>query len=182
MQGDLILGCPLVVWNPGEEHSEFDADALSVLVEAIQADLIVMTQACDLAEGNVDRVVLCVNHTMEEFHQAWREEREGQGKGAGRGEFRKLAEQVRKGFKWNLHLLDQAEVSELATPQRIVDFADVHTVPRLFLERLLASRGEPRLRLDPPYREHLSQSFARYFMRVGLPVDIDEVWLPPSQE
>jgi hypothetical protein len=29
-----------------------------------------------------------------------------------------------------------------------------------------------RLRLLPPYREHLSQSFARFFMRVGLPVDI----------
>jgi hypothetical protein len=24
----------------------------------------------------------------------------------------------------------------------------------------------------PPYREHLSQAFARYFMRVGLPSDI----------
>ena len=31
-----------------------------------------------------------------------------------------------------------------------------------------------RLRLLPPYREHLSQAFARYFMRVGLPVDIDK--------
>ena len=28
-----------------------------------------------------------------------------------------------------------------------------------------------RLRLLPPYREHLSQSFARFFMRVGLPID-----------
>ena len=26
---------------------------------------------------------------------------------------------------------------------------------------------------EPEYREHLSQAFARYFMRVGLPVDID---------
>jgi hypothetical protein len=26
--------------------------------------------------------------------------------------------------------------------------------------------------LLPPYREHLSQAFARFFMRVGLPVDI----------
>lgn len=24
--------------------------------------------------------------------------------------------------------------------------------------------------LMPPYREHLSQAFARYFMRVGLPI------------
>ena len=24
----------------------------------------------------------------------------------------------------------------------------------------------------PPHREHLSQAFARFFMRVGLPIDI----------
>jgi hypothetical protein len=29
----------------------------------------------------------------------------------------------------------------------------------------------PRLRLRSPYREHLAQAFARYFMRVGLPHD-----------
>jgi hypothetical protein len=26
--------------------------------------------------------------------------------------------------------------------------------------------------LLPPYREHLSQAFARFFMRVGLPVEV----------
>jgi hypothetical protein len=31
-----------------------------------------------------------------------------------------------------------------------------------------------RLRLCPPYREHLAQAFARFFMRVGLPSDIPE--------
>lgn len=33
-----------------------------------------------------------------------------------------------------------------------------------------------RLRLLPPYREHLSQAFARYFMQVGLPVNVSKVW------
>jgi hypothetical protein len=28
-----------------------------------------------------------------------------------------------------------------------------------------------RMVLPPPYREHLAQAFARYFMRVGLPHD-----------
>ncbi len=36
----------------------------------------------------------------------------------------------------------------------------------------LAVRRSPRPRLLPPYREHLAQAFARFFMRVGLPVDI----------
>ena len=38
--------------------------------------------------------------------------------------------------------------------------------------------------LLPPYREHLSQAFARFFMRVGLPLDIapfhKKFELPPS--
>jgi hypothetical protein len=57
-----------------------------------------------------------------------------------------------------------------------VDFHEVFTVPREFLESLLAARGRPRPRLLSPHREHLSQAFARYFMRVGLPAPIDEAW------
>jgi|GEM_PF-2963531 hypothetical protein len=32
-------------------------------------------------------------------------------------------------------------------------------------------------RLLPPYREHLSQAFDHFFMRVGLPVPIEADWL-----
>ncbi len=59
---------------------------------------------------------------------------------------------------------------------RIVDFHEVFSLPRAFLEAWLLERGEPRLRLRPPYREHLSQAFARFFMRVGLPTDIKKTW------
>jgi hypothetical protein len=44
-------------------------------------------------------------------------------------------------------------------------------LPFPFLSSLAAANGK-RLRLLPPYREHLSQAFARFFMRVGLPTDI----------
>jgi len=46
----------------------------------------------------------------------------------------------------------------------------VFSLPVRFV-RKKAADGR-RLRLLPPYREHLSQAFARFFMRVGLPVDI----------
>ncbi len=59
---------------------------------------------------------------------------------------------------------------------RLVDFHEVFTIPRAFLESLLAQRGENRHRLLPPYREHLSQAFARFFMRVGLPIQIEKEW------
>jgi hypothetical protein len=53
---------------------------------------------------------------------------------------------------------------------------EVFTVPREFLESVLAARAAARPRLLSPYREHLSQAFARYFMRVGLPVPVIEAW------
>ena len=54
---------------------------------------------------------------------------------------------------------------------RVVDFCSVFTLPLVFLREQARSSAK-RLRLLPPYREHLSQAFARFFMRVGLPVDI----------
>jgi hypothetical protein len=53
---------------------------------------------------------------------------------------------------------------------RIVDFRKVYSLPVAFV-RNRAAMAE-RLQLLPPYREQLSQSFARFFMYVGLPIDI----------
>ena len=49
-------------------------------------------------------------------------------------------------------------------------FHRLFTLPKAFLQRFAEASG-PRLRLIPPYREHLAQALARYFMRVGLPHD-----------
>ena len=53
----------------------------------------------------------------------------------------------------------------------IVDFRTVFSVPFDFLKHKILNTPT-RLRLLSPYKEHLSQAFARFFMRVGLPVDI----------
>ena len=53
---------------------------------------------------------------------------------------------------------------------------EVFTLPRQVLETLLVARNRDRPQLLPPYREHLSQAFARFFMRVGLPAPITKVW------
>ena len=41
-------------------------------------------------------------------------------------------------------------------------------LPKIFVEKVAAAQN-PRLRLKAPYREHLSQAFARFYMRVALP-------------
>ncbi len=77
---------------------------------------------------------------------------------------------------WNLAMLNKGDVGDLSLTHRVVDFSDVYTLPRNFLESLLETRDQSRLRLRPPYREHLSQAFARFFMRVGLPTGVTKVW------
>ena len=54
----------------------------------------------------------------------------------------------------------------------MVDFHAMFTL-RVPLVREYAQAVGDRLRLLPPYREHLSQALARLFMRAGLPADIE---------
>ena len=68
-------------------------------------------------------------------------------------------------------LLAECRLPGLTRDLRVVDFRRLYSLPLTFV-RQVAARGGDRLRLLPPYREHLSQAFARYFMRVGLPQDI----------
>jgi hypothetical protein len=72
-----------------------------------------------------------------------------------------FCDDIKNGFVWNLCVMDSLQEGEVTTEHRIVDFHSIHTVPRAFLDALIAERGVKRLRLLPPYREHLSQSFAK---------------------
>jgi hypothetical protein len=77
---------------------------------------------------------------------------------------------------WNLTFLDAFAHPDVSSDVRVVNFYEVFTVPRDFLEDVLRQRQRARLRLRPPYREHLSQAFARFFMRVGLPQPVTTAW------
>jgi len=66
-------------------------------------------------------------------------------------------------------VLAECQEDEFRRVVRLVDFRRTWSLP---LEYLQQRAHKLHLRLLPPYREHLSQGFARYFMRVGLPVDI----------
>lgn len=95
----------------------------------------------------------------------------------GKKAWRRYCDDIRDGFVWSMTILAAGESGDLSTPHLVVDFREIFTLPRTFIESLVSQRTTPRLRLLPPYREHLSQAFARFFMRVGLPVPIDADWL-----
>lgn len=176
-QGDIIVDCPLMGWTSGPISlaGGGETEVLEGAVEGIVGDVIVMTQACDLADGSVPNVIVCLATTTSQFHTEWaRAERERKQSPTPRA-WSKYCERIAKGFVWNLAVLNSGNSGAAQTEHRIVDFTAVYTIPRTFIDSLLRARGVQRMRLLAPYREHLSQAFARFFMRVGLPTPLDPV-------
>ena len=153
-QGDLFEACPVYLPTAdAREHGIVD-------FEWEERDLIVLSQTCDLVKGRekLTEVLLCSVWNRSELT-------------TGHLSTPKGLEDARRGNLPGFHVLAECDLAGLAREVRVVDFRRVYSLPLAFLRKraLLDAR---RLRLLPPYREHLSQAFARFFMRVGLPVDI----------
>jgi len=158
-QGDLFEDCPVVLptVQPGGPH---ERTGLTLAAEVQYFDVVVMTQSCDLAAGKVPLILLCPHWPFESLEKQLKRPLPA-----------KEREQIRRGNRPGYHLLAPCDLAGTEMPVRVVDFTVPFAVPIDFLRRHAAAAGK-RIRLLPPYREHLSQALARFFMRVGLPVDI----------
>jgi hypothetical protein len=176
-QGDLIFDCPILTWEFNSEPILMpESQHLQSSVVALQADLVIMTQACDLENSKVNNVILCPHLGLSDYKKAWEAVMQENGHNPTKKAWESHCKDIRDGYVWNQTMLSNANVELLQIEHRVVDFHEVYTLPRGFLELLLRHRGEVRMRLRPPYREHLSQAFARFFMRVGLPTPISQAW------
>jgi hypothetical protein len=128
-----------------------------------------MTQACDLEHYKVRNVVLCRVLPLSAYRTVWEARLLDRKQNPTDKAWRRTLEDIAAGHVWNEALLERFEHPEIPVEVSVVEFQDLYTVPREFLEGLLEARNKPRPRLLPPYRESLSQAFARFFMRVGLP-------------
>lgn len=157
-QGDILESCPVFLPPPDlDVHAERPVNAT---LQWKEQDLIVMSQSCDLVKGRrgVEDVLLCAIWKRSEFTGGHFLEKDSE------------MENARKGRFPAVHVLAASTIAGLEREVRVVDFQRVYSLPVGFLRRRAGMAR--RLRLLPPYREHLSQSFARFFMRVGLPIDI----------
>jgi hypothetical protein len=178
-QGDLILRCPILTWDktkPVTVSKAGDEEILKERIASFRADVLVVTQACDLEHNKVRNVVLCPHRPISEIRIVWEARMQQMGQAPSAKAWRRYCEDIADGYVWNQVFLNSFDSTGLSTELRLVDFHDLFTVPREFLESLLRQRQETRLRLRPPYREHLSQAFARFFMRVGLPQPVNPAW------
>lgn len=157
-QGDFIPGCPVVkppsVINQNEE----------IEIEVQLMDVIILSQSCDLSNKNVEFILVCPYSEAPDFFKLLPPDQTKTPKAK-----RKILENLRKGHLVAYHLLNKEEAVFDHYP--VVDFKNVYSVNRSTLVGTIKNL-KTRIRLLSPYREHLSQAFARYFMRVGLPQDI----------
>lgn len=148
-QGDLIDGCPVVAVT--------DFRVAQLDTAKVQLDLhrvIVLTQACDLANRKVDAVIVASVFNAEELVER---------------QILKAADvkgPIRAGRVWGLYFLPAHVNGPLA--EMVVDLRRLHAV-RLDLLAMLCRANKRCARVLSPYREHLAKHFADTFSRIGLP-------------
>ncbi len=158
LQGDFVDECPIAVPRAPLKKGR-------VPFEATEYNIVVMSQSCDLVQKKLELVLVCPVFPLEEICEKDKRFKDD-----------KIREALRQGNLPGNHLLNKCEIEGFGKGYSLVDFRLVYSVEYEFLCKF-CGKSEKRLRLMPPYREHLSQAFARFFMRVGLPVDIPkEYW------
>jgi len=158
-QGDLIENCPVII-PPAvlsqDAYLEFEVKLLNAVI---------MTQSCDLASKHTELVLVCPYYTLGTFLNNLPADQTSTPKAR-----TKIMDNLRKGHFAAYHLLNKQD--DIVPELMVVDFKNVYGVHLKTLTEI-TTQTVTRIRLLSPYREHLSQAFARYFMRVGLPMDID---------
>ncbi|MGP0088955.1 MAG: hypothetical protein ACLPKB_03190 [Xanthobacteraceae bacterium] len=155
-QGDLLkdIAIPLVL------PSFPDADEKGQIpINIAQANIIIMSQSCDLEQQKIANVVVTQIYSLDQFEQV-----NPSYKSKGRWP------EVARGRVESLHLLPPTEQLDDPRSWLVVDFREIASLPVGYVERFASVAGD-RWRLQSPYVEHLSQAFARFFMRVALPFD-----------
>jgi len=162
-QGDILRYCPIFVPDslnesvPDDQSPGCDIEVPGGIQEF---DVVVLSQSCDLASKKITQVLVGPVWPLDTIAErnVWLRDPKKQ-------------ESLRRGYIPGLHLLNKCNVGGFNNCYLVVDFRNVYGVHFDFLVEFTAKcRG--RISLKSPYREHLAQAFARFFMRVGLPVDI----------
>ncbi len=164
MQGDILEDCP-VFYPPKAMKWPVDLESEPPEFGYGLQKVIIMSQSCDLEQNqksDIQLVFLCPIWSISESSKVNQFLASSFGK-----------EECRRGHMTGYHMIDQSNHDLLNQEISIVSFREVWSLPLDFIRNMAKNMGK-RPRLRSPYREHLAQAFARYFMRVGLPVNIPE--------
>ena len=145
-QGDILDDCPLLYWDVS-----LDAETQPRSV-TVRARVVVLTQACDLAQAKATRVLVAIVHNAAHL--------------VTRGILKDslIRDQIRSHRVYGWYFLPSGTEIE----ESIVDLRHLHTLPRSLLDGLVKD-AKRVTNISTPYREHLAQHFAITYSRIGLP-------------
>ena len=143
-QGDIIDNCAILFW---------DGSVGELQPATVRVRVIILTQACDLAQSKAERVLVAVVHNAQHL--------------VDRGLLNPglIRDHLRHHRIYGWYFLPAGDVLS----ESVVDLRDLHTLQRPMLEHGI-KQGSRICRITTPYREHLAQHFATTYSRIGLPL------------
>jgi hypothetical protein len=187
-QGDIVPACPVLI------AVELAGTQVMPTARLSPITALVVTQTCDLVQEKTDSVIVCAMWSVGQVvlqdptlrtkaEEACTKEKLGplpsetsktldaeverivEKSGPLRNHFNAIIKGERPAYAM------LAEHPASGSPRWVVSFQHVYAMPKGVVSRAALDAGS-RLRLRPPYREHVSAAFGRFFARIGLPVDI----------
>lgn len=159
-QGDILFDCPYYETIGRAVNEE-------ILTKVIDHNVVIMTQSCDIANNKVNKIFVA---PWEYISEVIKKKEEASDKLLSTKEKKNLFKHLSDGVMHSFHLLDEDKEKGL-DDYLVIDFSNTFTISFETMKASAANRGYI-IRLKSPYKEHLSQAFARFFMRVGLPSDL----------
>jgi len=156
-QGFLVFDCP--VFDVSNYYGEFDnlkdGEETDIEPDIKRINLIIVTQSCDLANDRTEQVLLCGFFS------------------ASNPDYQKNLQNIKTSKMPAFCMIEASEGVDIHLPsfeRQVIDFRAVYTLPKKYVLEFIGNKTI--VRLLPPYREFVAQAFARFFMRVGLPKDL----------
>jgi len=116
-QGDLLPNCPVLI-SPANLTAHLlkasEGDKLEIAQQVQFADLIIVSQSCDLFNDKIEQVLLC-GHFPASNH--------------GRDARISISKEQRPA----LHMIEKCELSNHQFERRVVDFRTIYTLPKAFV-------------------------------------------------
>lgn len=151
-QGDVLFDFPLPAVT-------YDSATGNLGLARARRDVVVITQTCDIPKPAQSDLLLGLVFSYSELSES-------------NGAF--------KSSEFRTSLSRGTTISEFALPPKpaggseflVVSFRKLHVIPK---DYVIDRRGENGVRLMSPYKEYFAQAYARFTMRVGLPMPLPKI-------
>lgn len=154
-QGDFLLNCR-------EPIPPTDTPGAPVEVN-VHARVVILTQSCDLEDDGVDTVMVCPVFDCDPFIR----------EAGGKDKQNSRKANLLKGRLIGHVLINRCVLQGHEFNHLVTDFGGAFSLPLSYAKQL-AGEGN-RVRMLPPYREHVAQAFGYFYMRIGLPLPVDDL-------